>query len=128
MRDFKIEFSEKGAKLNLFQSVTGGELLSQKVGVNLSTIKGSDTLFPDRGSTMLKEATAGLLFSRSKIRTSAIIAGTDTILFLNKFPGNNLTSCNIELNEQKSIMNQRYIFDVFANSREKTLKPVTLAV
>lgn len=54
MRGIKLQFSDKAPKLDLTTSVVDSDSTTQNVMVSLGTDKGSDRLFPARGTDLLK--------------------------------------------------------------------------
>lgn len=56
MVDFKVIFNgpDGNTRLDLTQSVQDKDVTAQKVLINIPTIKGTDFLYPEKGTNLLK--------------------------------------------------------------------------
>ena len=59
MKGIKLNFAAEGASLDLSAPVTGFDTSVQNGLVNFGTAAGTDHIFPDRGTDLMKQAQAG---------------------------------------------------------------------
>ncbi len=81
MNGTKLIFDETGPRLDLGQKVTGFDSMVQNCLVNIGTHKGSDPLFPDRGTTLFQDGLRGRLVSEVWARHDCNFAALDTLAF-----------------------------------------------
>ncbi len=81
-RGVKIEFLDGGdLRIDPSSEVDGFDAVVQSCTVNLLVSKGSDPLFPDRGTDLLTRALSGAVFSSQSARHAANFASVDTLFF-----------------------------------------------
>ncbi len=78
----EIEFIEDGTiRINPAGSAEGFALVVQNALVNLISDQGDDTLFPDRGTNLLKGGLSGSIVDRVSAEHQAAFASSDTLFF-----------------------------------------------
>lgn len=82
MKDIRINFWGGNSTIALTEEVEGKNLYEQKALVNIVTEQGSDTLYPDRGTTMLRDSIQGKVFSYSGATHVGNFAALDTLFFI----------------------------------------------
>lgn len=69
MRGLKISFEDEGFRLLPEESVSGFEANTQNALMHIATIRGSDRVYPDRGTTILTESVRGVVLSKRSMST-----------------------------------------------------------
>lgn len=83
MRDIKIVLDgNNGSFIDFTRDVSGKELYSQKALVNVVTVKGSDPVFPNRGTDIMKKCLSGHIYSNNGLRHIGNFAALDTVFFV----------------------------------------------
>lgn len=82
MKGLKISFEAQGASLVLDQTVADADCEIQNALVNVGTARGSDPMYPLRGTNMLKEATSGAVVDLDSARHVANFAALYTFDFI----------------------------------------------
>ena len=81
MKGLALVFNKTGCDLNPNAVVQGFQAVVQNGMVNIGTAKGSDPLYADRGTDLLKSATSGIIISDNAASHVANIASVDTLFF-----------------------------------------------
>lgn len=85
MQDIKINFNgESDTLIDLTAKVEGKSLYEQKCLVNLATKKGSDPVYPARGTDLMEGAIGGLVISTNDGAHLANFAAIDTLFFVSE--------------------------------------------
>lgn len=85
MKDFRIHFD--GGEDTVFDfrtPVEGKDMYIQKMLINIATEKGSDPLYPDRGTNLVSDAVGGLVVNGQAAAHSGNFAALSTNLFVNR--------------------------------------------
>lgn len=83
MKDIKLVLDgNKRSTIDLTSCVEGKSLVEQKVLVNAITIKGTDPVFADRGTDMLRKCLSGNIYSKSALKHIGNFAALDTTFFV----------------------------------------------
>lgn len=83
MKDIKIIFGgENGAALDLGNAVENKKVTEQQCLVNLATELGSDPLFPDKGTNLLRTAAAGGVVTAADATHAGNFAALNTLYFV----------------------------------------------
>lgn len=82
MRGVTLDFTSSGARINWAGTREGAEHDLQAAVVNAVTWRGSDKVFPTRGTMLQRAALSGRLFSLNEARHAANFAAAETIQFL----------------------------------------------
>lgn len=82
MRDVRIQFNgDKGTIFRCDEEVAGKSTYEQKYLINSATSKGTDPIFPDRGTDLLKGAIGGSVINFSSAFHLGNFAAVDTLYF-----------------------------------------------
>jgi hypothetical protein len=82
MKGIRIDFDkEEGPSFNFEEPIEDFSALIQNALVNVGTSKGSDLGYPDKGTSLLKEAVSGFLTSDIAIVNQSKFAAIDTLFF-----------------------------------------------
>lgn len=100
MRDIKLILKGDNSTIDLTSSVSGKSNNEQKCLVNLVTENGSDTLYPDRGTTLLIDSINCLAYDRIEATHIANFAALDTEFFVN---GVAYTTDDVEYDDDEEI-------------------------
>jgi hypothetical protein len=84
MRGVALIFGEAGPTFGT-AAVVGFEATVQNALVNLGTRQGTDPLYPERGTTLQKDASAGKLVELNSAQHASNFAASDTLFFLRDF-------------------------------------------
>lgn len=89
MKDIAIVFNGPYGNtfINLNDSVEGKNVTAQKVLVNLATIKGTDKLYPDKGTNLLKQCIGAVMVNENAAQHISNFAALDTLYFINETDG-----------------------------------------
>lgn len=89
MKDIKVIFDGPYGKtrLDLTNYVEGKDLTVQKVLINIPTFKGSDKLYPDKGTSLLQQFIGAVVVNKNAAQHIANFAALDTIYFINDTDG-----------------------------------------
>lgn len=89
MRDIRIVFNGDNGRtfIDLNKSVSGKLLTAQKCLINIPTLRGSDALYPDKGTTLLQECIGATLVNTTAVTHVANYAALDTLYFINRTDG-----------------------------------------
>lgn len=83
MRDIRIVINGNGESfIDLTREVSGKDLYRQKALVNIITVKGSDPVFPDRGTDLMKKCLSGTIYDNNGLRHIGNFAALDTTFFV----------------------------------------------
>jgi hypothetical protein len=82
MKGLAIVFEADGATLSSTASVSGFATIAQNGLVNIATIKGSDALYPKRGTALYSGGVAGKIPTYSLAYHAANFAALDTTSFI----------------------------------------------
>ena len=82
MQGLKVDFNSDGAVLRLDKTVAGADAEIQNMLVNAGSLKGSDFIFPSRGTNLLKDAVAGAVVDANSAQHSANFAALATLNFI----------------------------------------------
>lgn len=86
MTDLKIDFNGM-CRLNLSASVSGKDATAQKCLVVAVTAKGTDRMFPEKGTNLLKGCTGAVIISGNAAVHLCNFAALDTLYFINDTDG-----------------------------------------
>ena len=90
MKGLAINFSgDKGATLAVGTLISGFNCFAQNGLVNIACGKGSDTIFPDKGTNLYKDALAGRVPNFSEAYHASNFAALDTTFFLKQYENPN---------------------------------------
>lgn len=82
MRDIRIRFNGgEDTRLDLKHEVKGKRLYAQKYLVNTATTKGTDFIFPDRGTDLMTSAISGGAVDEISLGHIGNFAAIDTLYF-----------------------------------------------
>lgn len=113
MRDIKIVMAgNEGSFLDLTADVTGKELYSQKALVNIVTVRGSDPLFEDRGTDIMKKCLSGNIYDNNGLRHLGNFAALDTMFFVLE---NEYSAVNTSPDKIKKIAVYPYTVDLLSS-------------
>lgn len=89
MVDFKVIFNgpDGNTRLDLTQSVQDKDVTAQKVLINIPTIKGTDFLYPEKGTNLLKQCIGSVIIDSNTAQHIGNFAALDTIYFINDTDG-----------------------------------------
>lgn len=82
MKDLKFILDGDKSTIDLNSAVEDKNLYEQKALVNMVTVKGSDPIYPDRGTDLLQDAIYGKVYSRTGTIHVGNFAALDTIYFI----------------------------------------------
>ena len=82
MISLALKFNADGRVQLLPELCTGNACLRQNAVVHLLTSEGSDPVFPDRGTTLLRDAVRGAVVNRQGAEHVANFAALDTLFFM----------------------------------------------
>lgn len=82
MRGLRLTFSQEGPISLNGDAVTDLECIQQNALVNIGTSKGSDAIFPDKGTDLFKAAVGGVIYDIQSAQHAANFAALDTVTFL----------------------------------------------
>lgn len=80
-----LEFPESGTRLVTSQAASGAANVFQLVAVNLGTIRGSDPVFPEKGTGFFTSVVRGAIGGQASLQHLAQFAALDTKTFVNDF-------------------------------------------
>lgn len=82
MRDIRVQFDgESGTRILLNESVEGKMLMQQKYLINTGTSKGTDKIFPQRGTDLMAGAIGGSIIDSVAAEHLGNFAALDTLYF-----------------------------------------------
>lgn len=81
MTGIRIIFSEDGIRFDFDNPVKDFECTAQNALVNIGTRKGSDPMFPERGTDLLKTALSGAIVDLNSAAHASNLAAVDTLFF-----------------------------------------------
>ena len=89
MKDIKVIFDGPygNTRLDLLNQVEGKDLTVQKVLINIPTYKGSDKLYPNKGTSILQQFLGAVVVNKNAAQHIANFAALDTIYFINETDG-----------------------------------------
>lgn len=82
MRSLKIQFTTSGASLVTNTTVEGNNATAQACLVNIGTRRGSDRVFPSRGTNLFRETLTRRWVSSERATHALSFAGIDTVFFV----------------------------------------------
>ena len=85
MKGIKLDLTGSVPRLDLGSPVSGRDGLLQNASVNFVVERGSDRVFPERGTRLLSQETLGLRIDSMGIRHLCGFAATDTLTFTKNF-------------------------------------------
>lgn len=87
LKSLKINFTKEGASLNFESVVRGFESTKQNAIVNLGTQKGSDKVYPEKGTGLMEAAFKGAISGNAmEAGHQANFAASDTLFFMATLP------------------------------------------
>ena len=81
MKGLSIDFKKTGATLAVASSVTGFATVAQNGMVNIATSRGSDKVYPSRGTALYAQGVLGDLTTYKSAYHASNFAALDTLLF-----------------------------------------------
>lgn len=89
MKDIAIVFNGPYGQtyIDLNNSVEDKNVTTQKVLINLATIKGTDHLYADKGTDLLKQCIGAVMVNKNAAQHISNFAALDTIYFINDTDG-----------------------------------------
>lgn len=85
MRGLKINFDKGQISIDTNACVTNFDATVQNALVNIATRKGTDRIFPDKGTSILKNAVAGVIVGMNDANHEAQAAAIHTLFFSRKW-------------------------------------------
>jgi hypothetical protein len=82
IRGIKVGFDADGAKILTEETVQDFNALVQNCLVNIATSQGSDLVYPEKGTELLKDGVLGFLTNTGAVVASSSFASTDTLFFI----------------------------------------------
>lgn len=114
MRDIKIVLNgNKGSFIDLTRDVTDKDLYRQKALVNIITVKGSDPLFADRGTDIMKKCLSGNIYDNNSLKHMGNFAALETTFFILE---NEYAALNTSPNKVKNISVYPYTVDLLTST------------
>ena len=112
MTGVKLNFSTDVPSLDFTQTVTQFDATVQNAMVNLGTLLGSDSLFPDRGTYLLNDAVSGGMINLQWANNFANFAAVRTMVFSknNAAPGDEYGLQNLSLKASVFNINRLQLF------------------
>lgn len=81
-RDIRVSFNgSANTRLVLNEAVSGKNLYEQKYLINTATSNGTDRIYPDRGTNLLKSAIGGCMVDENETMHAGNFAALDTLFF-----------------------------------------------
>lgn len=86
MNDIEVIFNGPYGKtyINLEGKVSGKQVTAQKVLINLATQQGTDKLYPDKGTNLLKQCIGAVMVNENAAQHISNFAALDTLYFINE--------------------------------------------
>lgn len=81
MKTLRLIFSKNGASFDVVPLEGEFECAVQNALVNIGSVKGSDSVFEDKGTNLLKSALNGALVDLNSANHVTVAAALDTLLF-----------------------------------------------
>lgn len=81
MEGLGIKFEDAGAKFNFEEKLDSKRLIVQNYLVNTANIRGSNLVFPQKGTNLLRALNGGIVFDRTTAVHQANFAATDTLIY-----------------------------------------------
>lgn len=85
MQTTVVDFTGDRPRLDLNKRISGFKSSAQRCLVNLGTRKGTDPLYEDRGTNLLRDAVSGRMINANAAQHSANFAAADTYFFERAF-------------------------------------------
>lgn len=83
MKGLGIKFENGGATFNFEEKLDSKRLLVQNYLVNTATVRGSNLIFPQKGTDLLRVVNGGTVFDETTATHQANFAATNTLVFEN---------------------------------------------
>lgn len=99
MRDIKIILNGDNSTIDLNSIVEDKLLYEQKALVNMVTVNGSDPIFADRGTDLLRDAIYGKVYSSSGTIHIGNFAALDTIYFIKSTDSESVADADYTIND-----------------------------
>lgn len=84
LEGLSVEFVASGARLDFSSRVSGFGTLAQNGLVNIGTVRGSDPVFPDRGTRLYRSGVVGEITNYNTAYHASNFAAMDTMFFLRR--------------------------------------------
>ena len=112
MTGIKLNLDSDVPSLDFTNTVTGFDATVQNAMVNLGTLIGSDSLFPDRGTHLLQDAVSGGMINLQWANIYANFAALRTMVFSknNNTPGNTAGLQTLSLKASVFNLNRLQLF------------------
>lgn len=83
-KDLKVDFNgDSNTIIHLDQTVDGKQTTAQKCLINLASVKGSSSLYSEKGTDFLKGVVSGATVNETYSQHICNFAASDTIYFIN---------------------------------------------
>ena len=82
IKGIKLDFTADGVRILTDDTVEDFNALVQNCLVNIATTKGTDRIFPEKGTDLLKDGVVGLLTSTGAVVASSTFASVNTLFFI----------------------------------------------
>lgn len=99
MQGLRIDFKSFGAELRLDALVHGADAEIQNLLVNVGTLKGSDHIYEERGTDLLKDAVAGAIVDSNSAQHSANFAALASMNFMKTTLPSTMKASNDRISE-----------------------------
>lgn len=116
MKDLKISFNGDASTIKLNETVDDKNLYEQKVLINLVTARGSDRVFPSRGTKLLADSIYGRVYSKTGAAHVGNFAALDTIYFIRSTDPKDIQNADYLINDVNvytiSYNNQEHVLNM----------------
>lgn len=85
MKGLKVNFNSDGITIDTEASVDGLEATIQNALLNIATRKGTDKVFPNKGTDLLHSAVTGKIVGINDANHVSQFAALDTLFFIRQF-------------------------------------------
>jgi len=83
-KGLKLDFIDGKVSLNINETVDGYVSVIQSISMAIATTKGSDKIYPDKGTVIFESALKGKLVDEQSAQHESTFAGLQTLFFLQR--------------------------------------------